>query len=150
MITPGTVTDDALLTAKETRLLAALTLTPRIGIAWLDLAGGRFNIAELDDLDALRAELERLKPAELLLAEDVDPPAWLTTVGLKRRPPWHFDPGTGKRLLCAQFGTQDLRGFWDRTYPEVKKELKGRYPRHPWPDDPWNAVPTARAKPRGK
>ncbi|WHZ19969.1 MAG: ATP-dependent helicase HrpB [Rhodanobacteraceae bacterium] len=45
--------------------------------------------------------------------------------------------------------TQDLRGFWDRTYAEVKKELKGRYPRHPWPDDPWNAVPTHRAKPRG-
>ena len=45
--------------------------------------------------------------------------------------------------------TQDLRGFWERTYPEVKKELKGRYPRHPWPDDPWNAAPTARAKRRG-
>lgn len=44
--------------------------------------------------------------------------------------------------------TQDLRGFWERTYAEVKKEPKGRYPKHPWPDDPWNAVPTARAKRR--
>jgi ATP-dependent helicase HrpB len=44
--------------------------------------------------------------------------------------------------------TQDLRGFWDRTYAQVKKELKGRYPKHHWPDDPWSALPTARARPR--
>ncbi len=44
--------------------------------------------------------------------------------------------------------TQDLRGFWERTYAEVRKELKGRYPKHPWPDDPWSAPPTARAKRR--
>ena len=44
--------------------------------------------------------------------------------------------------------TQDLHGFWERTYAEVRKALKGRYPKHPWPDDPWNAVPTARAKRR--
>ncbi|MEJ2689692.1 MAG: ATP-dependent helicase HrpB, partial [Deltaproteobacteria bacterium] len=44
--------------------------------------------------------------------------------------------------------TGDLKGFWDRTYPEIKKELKGRYPRHHWPDDPWEAQPTARAKSR--
>jgi ATP-dependent helicase HrpB len=46
--------------------------------------------------------------------------------------------------------TRDLRGFWNLTYPEIRKELRARYPRHPWPEDPWTAVATHRPKPRGK
>jgi len=112
VVTPGTITDAALLEDRETRLLAAIALGKTIGLAWLDLAGGRMWLTELDDQDALIGELERLKPAEILLSEDAALPGWLAErAGLRLRPPWHFDAETGERLARAQFGTLDLAGF---------------------------------------
>jgi len=72
IVTPGTLTEDALLDSKRASHLAAINLdrTGTIGLAWLDMASGRFAIAELADSDSLRGELERLRPAETLLSED--------------------------------------------------------------------------------
>ena len=112
IVTPGTLTDAALIDDRDTRHLVAVTLGAKIGIAWLDLAGGRFCVDELQDLDALAAELERLRPAELLISEDATEPAWLLKMpALRMRPPWHFDADSGRRLLCAQFGVRDLAGY---------------------------------------
>jgi DNA mismatch repair protein MutS len=112
IVTPGTLTDEALLEEKEARLLAAVAPGPPLGLAWLDLAGGRMGLTELADLEALGAELERLSPAELLVPEDASLPARIQSMpGVRHRPVWHFEGGTGKRLLCAQFNTRDLAGF---------------------------------------
>ncbi len=115
VITPGTLTDEALLDEKRAIYLAAVHLgngAEPIGLAWLDLASGRFSVAELEGPDALRGELERLRPAELLLEEDAPRPGWLEQLsGLRERPPWHFDSATAHRALCQQFGTRDLSGF---------------------------------------
>jgi DNA mismatch repair protein MutS len=109
IVTPGTVTDDALLDAKRENLLAALAADgERCGLAWLDLAAGRFSVLEGEGREALVAELERLKPAELLVPEGVKLAAAARVV---ERPPWHFLEDTARRALTAQFGTQDLAGF---------------------------------------
>ncbi len=114
IVTPGTLTDDALLESKRASYLAALHMESHgaAGLAWLDMASGQFAIAELADCDALRGELERLRPVEILLAEDARRPPWLQDFnGLKERPPWNFDPEAAQRALCGQFGTRDLSGF---------------------------------------
>ncbi|MFA7386838.1 MAG: DNA mismatch repair protein MutS [Thiohalobacteraceae bacterium] len=113
IVTPGTVTEESLLEERRDNLLLACTaLKERFGLAALDLSSGRFSVQELDGVEALHSELERLRPSELLLNEDC---AFPTTVsgrpGSKRRPPWHYETDSGTRQLCAQFGTRDLAGF---------------------------------------
>ncbi len=113
VVTPGTLTDEALLDERRSNLLLALTVDgERYGIASLELSSGRFGVSELQGQDALLAELERLQPAEILVGDDVPLPAELTQrPGLTRRPPWHFEFDACERLLCRQFGTRDLSGF---------------------------------------
>ncbi len=113
VVTPGTVTDEALLEARRDTLLASLaTAGGRFGLAWLELASGRFHALEATGAEALAAELERLRPAELLIAEDSTAVARSAAAGaLRQRPPWHFEAGSAERQLCGQFGTRDLAGF---------------------------------------
>ena len=112
IVTPGTVTDDALLEERRDTLLAALCLDgDHFGLAWLELASGRFNVLEAKGAEALAGELERLRPAELLTAEQSAKPPFTFTASIRERPPWHFDLESASRSLCHQFGTRDLAGF---------------------------------------
>ena len=113
VVTPGTVTDEALMDERRETLLAALHVNgERYGLAWLDLAAGRFTVMELAGSDALAAEFERLRPAEVLLAEGYSlPPATAAGRQVRTRPPWHFEFASAARHLAEQFGTRDLAGF---------------------------------------
>ena len=113
IVTPGTVTDEALLDERSDNLLCAVHQQENaIGIATLDLTSGRFLLLEVDDAQALNDELARIRPAELLLDEDSPLRARLEDPrGLRTLPPWHFEHGAATRLLTEQFGTRDLRGF---------------------------------------
>ncbi len=113
VVTPGTLTDEALLPERRDNLLLAIAAGPAgYGLAWVDLAGGRFVLGEVADADALAAELARLAPAETLVSEDVAwPSAVAALTGLRQRPPWHFDATSAQRELTKFFGTRDLAGF---------------------------------------
>jgi DNA mismatch repair protein MutS len=113
IVTPGTVSDEALMDERRDTLLAAVLQGRQgFGLAWLDLTGGRFCVQQVDTAEALAGELERLAPAEILLAEDQPAADALAgRGGISRRPPWHFDQDTAQRLLSGHFGTRDLAGF---------------------------------------
>ena len=121
VVTPGTLTDEGLLEERREVLIGCLHAgTGGLGLAWLDLAGGRFRVARLDSPEALAAEIERLQPAELLVGEDYRVPGWLSgRPGLRSRPPWHFELDAATRLLCRQFGVADLAGFGCAELPEA-------------------------------
>ncbi len=112
VITPGTLTDDALLDARRDNLVAAVCKgSDAFGLAWLDLSAGRFCLTEIATGTDLQAELARLGIAELLVEDGMTAPSVEDTVARHLMPPWHFDAGTATRLLSTQFGTQDLQGF---------------------------------------
>ena len=113
VVTPGTVTDAALLEERADTLVAALVSEgAQFGLAWLDLAAGRFTVLQGEGASALVAELERLKPAELLMAEGAPAVRLLRSgTALRQRPPWHFELASASRLLTDQLGTLGLKGF---------------------------------------
>ncbi|MCM2338385.1 MAG: DNA mismatch repair protein MutS, partial [Lysobacter sp.] len=113
IVTPGTVTDEALLNERrDTLLLAIARGKTGYGLAWADLAGGRFLVNEVATEDALEAELARLEPAETLVADEDGWPAFVDTrLGMRRRPPWLFDADSGRRQLLRFFNLHDLTGF---------------------------------------
>jgi DNA mismatch repair protein MutS len=112
IITPGTLTDTALLDDKRDNLVLAIAPgNPVLGIAWLSLASGDFRLLETGQ-EQLASELERLDPAEVLLPDGQEGllPAGFSGPA-KQLPPWSFDQDRALRSLTKQFGTQDLSGF---------------------------------------
>lgn len=113
VITPGTLTDEAYLDERSDNLLVAVFSQPKKhGIAALELSSGRFTVLEVTSEESLLAEIERLRPAELLLDESaIYPIALEERRGARQLAPWHFEQDTALRLLTQQLKTRDLQGF---------------------------------------
>ena len=113
IITPGTVSDEALLDERRDNLVGAVLGDERLfGLAMLDITSGRFSVQELCGWEHLLAEIERLNPAELLFPDDW--PAGLPLEkrrGSRRRAPWDFELDSAHKSLRQQFAVQDLKGF---------------------------------------
>ncbi len=109
IVTPGTLTDSSLLEEKRDNILLALhQRQDRAGMAWLNLASGKFFVAETTAVN-LPSEFERLQPSEILYAENATVPQ--SDAPKRTLPAWHFDLDAAQRALCQQFGTHDLSGF---------------------------------------
>ncbi len=113
LITPGTLSDEALLKEYHDQLLVALWLNKNVyGLAALDVSAGRFTVLETLTESSMLAELYRLNPAELLVAENMSFPAAISDrAGLRKRPVRDFDLDTAQYCLTRQFGTNSLEGF---------------------------------------
>mgnify|MGYP003685869405 FL=1 len=113
VLTPGTLTDEALLDDRSDSLLAAIDHRDnQFGVATLDMSSGRFQLLQLSTIEELDNELQRLNPVEVLASEDLISIDVLDQrKGVRRRPPWEFEIDSAQRLLNQQFGTRDLSGF---------------------------------------
>ncbi|MDU6416212.1 MAG: DNA mismatch repair protein MutS [Mixta calida] len=113
IVTPGTISDEALLNERQDNLLAAIWQDSRgFGYATLDISSGRFRITEPADREAMAAELQRTNPAELLYPEDFAAMDLIENRrGMRRRPLWEYELDTARQQLNLQFGTRDLTGF---------------------------------------
>lgn len=118
IITPGTITDEALLDAKKDNVLLSIHQQRKtIGLAWVDLSSGRFHLLELNESSQLNSELTRLKPAELLLQEASPLYDYCSEFPVKLRPGWEFSADNAKQLIKEQFAVQDLSAFGTEQYP---------------------------------
>jgi DNA mismatch repair protein MutS len=117
IVTPGTLTDSALLDDKRDNLLLALHRSrATLGLAWLSLASGRFAVMETAPAN-LGNELERLRPSEVLIGEDAEWPELNGRTAIRKCPPWQFDSEAARRALCRQFETLDLSAFGANDHP---------------------------------
>ncbi len=113
ILTPGTLTDEALLDARQENLLVSVAQQKNgFGLASLELSSGRFRAMQVNDLPQLAAQLERLNPSELLLAEEAEELAkTLSHWAINHRPAWDFDRDSALRAIQGLFGVHDLSGF---------------------------------------
>ena len=121
IVTPGTISDEALLQERQDNLLAAIWQDSKgFGYATLDISSGRFRLSEPADRETMAAELQRTNPAELLYAEDFAESSLIEgRRGLRRRPLWEFEIDTARQQLNLQFGTRDLVGFGVENAPRA-------------------------------